>query len=451
MLFSQKVYIINKVWLCGVLSLLTLSITVVAQEKGVKSEAAMRAYLQERNIAVTQHNSLKLFFSGHDKFKDLFGHINQAEKTIHMEYFNFRNDSIAGLTFELLGVKAQEGVAVRAMYDAFGNSSNNRPLKKVHTQAIRATGVDLVEFDPIRFPWVNHIVPRDHRKIVVIDGKTGYTGGMNIADYYVVGLEDIGEWHDIHMRLEGPVVSKLQDIFLRMWNKETKQHVLSEQRTQVVDMTAERTPVEDKPESEVALLPLEERMELVGKRTHEEVDIAIVDRSPGKTSDAIRKMYAKALDSAEEHVQIVNPYFVPTRTVRRAIKRALKRGVEVEIMIPAKSDIKFTPETGELVAYRLMKKGAKVYLFDGGFHHSKVMMVDSTFCTVGTANLDSRSLRYDYETNAFIFDKGVTDELGTMFERDKQNSHMLTREYWKKRSGWKKFVGWFGNLLTPFL
>ena len=451
MLFSQKVYIINKVWLCGVLSLLTLSITVVAQEKGVKSEAAMRAYLQERNIAVTQHNSLKLFFSGHDKFKDLFGHINQAEKTIHMEYFNFRNDSIAGLTFELLGVKAQEGVAVRAMYDAFGNSSNNRPLKKVHTQAIRATGVDLVEFDPIRFPWVNHIVPRDHRKIVVIDGKTGYTGGMNIADYYVVGLEDIGEWHDIHMRLEGPVVSKLQDIFLKMWNKETKQHVLSELRTQVVDMTAEHTPVEDISESEVALLPLEERMELVGKRTHEEVDIAIVDRSPGKTSDAIRKMYAKALDSAEEHVQIVNPYFVPTKSVRRAIKRALKRGVEVEIMIPAKSDIGFTPETGELVAYRLMKKGAKVYLFDGGFHHSKVMMVDSTFCTVGTANLDSRSLRYDYETNAFIFDKGTTGELSTMFERDKQNSHPLTREYWKKRSGWKKFVGWFGNLLTPFL
>ena len=451
MLFSQKAYIINKVWLCGVLSLLAVSVTVVAQEKGAKSEAAMRAYLQERNIAVTQHNSLKLFFSGHDKFGDLFSHINQAEKTIHMEYFNFRNDSIAGLTFELLGVKAQEGVAVRAMYDAFGNSSNNQPLKKVHTQAIRATGVDLVEFDPIRFPWINHIVPRDHRKIVVIDGKTGYTGGMNIADYYVVGLEDIGEWHDIHMRLEGPVVSKLQDIFLKMWNKETKQHVLSERRTQVVDMTAERTPVEDISESEVALLPLEERMELVGKRTHEEVDIAIVDRSPGKTSDAIRKMYAKALDSAEEHVQIVNPYFVPTKSVRRAIKRALKRGVEVEIMIPAKSDIGFTPETGELVAYRLMKKGAKVYLFDGGFHHSKVMMVDSTFCTVGTANLDSRSLRYDYETNAFIFDKGTTDELSSMFERDKQNSRPLTREYWKKRSGWKKFVGWFGNLLTPFL
>jgi cardiolipin synthase len=274
---------------------------------------------------------------------------------------------------------------------------------------------------------------------------------MNIADYYVVGLEEIGEWHDIHMRLEGPVVGKLQDIFLKMWNKETKQQVLGEQRRQVTDMTAERTPNPDQPESEVARQTLDERIELVGKRTHEDVDIAIVDRSPGKTSDAIRRVYIKALDSAEGHIQIVNPYFVPTNGVRRAIKRALKRGVEVEIMIPAKSDIGFTPETGELVAYRLMKKGAKVYLFDGGFHHSKVMMVDSTYCTVGTANLDSRSLRYDYETNAFIFDEGTTDELGTMFERDKRNSHPLDREYWKKRSKWKKFVGWFGNLLTPFL
>lgn len=451
-MFKANSKFMYKQYLGSVMAFIVLAIgTTVAQTPMAKSEAALRAFFKERNIDVTQHNSLKLFFNGHDKFADLFSHINQAQKSIHLEYFNFRNDSIAGLTFDLLGNKAQQGVTIRAMYDAFGNSSNNRPLKKVHTNAIKATGVDLVEFDPIRFPWVNHIVPRDHRKIVVIDGKIGYTGGMNIADYYVVGLEEIGAWHDIHMRLEGPAVRKLQNIFLKMWNKETKQLVLSEQRTHVVNMTTERTPVVDKPESEVRNMSLEERISLVGKRTHEDVDIAIVDRSPGKTSDAIRKAYVKSLDSAQDHVQIVNPYFVPTNSVRRAIKRALKRGVKVEIMLPAKSDIGFTPETGELVAYRLMKRGAKVYLFDGGFHHSKVMMVDSTFCTVGTANLDSRSLRYDYETNAFIFDKGTTDELSTMFERDKQNSHPLDREYWQKRSKWKKFVGWLGNLLTPFL
>jgi cardiolipin synthase len=120
-------------------------------------------------------------------------------------------------------------------------------------------------------------------------------------------------------------------------------------------------------------------------------------------------------------------------------------------MLPAKSDIGFTPETGELVAYRLMKRGAKVYLFDGGFHHSKVMMVDSTFCTVGTANLDSRSLRYDFETNAFIFDKGTTDELSTMFERDKQNSHPLDREYWQKKKQMEEVCGMAWQFTYAFL
>jgi cardiolipin synthase len=120
-------------------------------------------------------------------------------------------------------------------------------------------------------------------------------------------------------------------------------------------------------------------------------------------------------------------------------------------MIPAVSDIPFTPEASFYIVHKLMKKGAKVYLFNGGFHHSKIMMVDRNFCTVGTANLNSRSLRYDFETNAFIFDPTITHQLNDMFERDKKNSTLLTPEVWKKRSGWKKFVGWVGNLMTPFL
>ena len=133
------------------------------------------------------------------------------------------------------------------------------------------------------------------------------------------------------------------------------------------------------------------------------------------------------------------------------MKKALRKGTEVEIMVPSVSDVSFTPDAALYVLHRLMKKGAKVYLFNGGFHHSKIMMVDSIFCTVGTANLNSRSLRYDYETNAFIFTPETTGELIKMFEEDKLNSTQLTPEVWKKRSAWKKFVGWVGNLLTPFL
>ena len=163
--------------------------------------------------------------TGREKFIDLFETIRHARHHIHLEYFNFRNDSIANALFDLLAEKVKEGVEVRAMFDAFGNWSNNQPLKKHHLQAIKARGIELVKFDPITFPYINHAMHRDHRKIVVIDGKIGYTGGMNIADYYINGLPKIGKWHDIHMHIEGDAVRYLQGIFLTMWNRETGQHI----------------------------------------------------------------------------------------------------------------------------------------------------------------------------------------------------------------------------------
>lgn len=124
---------------------------------------------------------------GQDKFDDLFLAIKQAKSSVHLEYFNFRNDSIARLLFDILEEKAAEGVEVRALFDAFGNWSNNRPLMKRHLDSIRAKGVEIYKFDPITFPWINHVLSRDHRKIVVIDGEVAYTGGMNVADYYIKG------------------------------------------------------------------------------------------------------------------------------------------------------------------------------------------------------------------------------------------------------------------------
>lgn len=123
--------------------------------------------------------------TGQEKFDDMFQAIRQARKSIHLEYFNFRNDSIADALFDLLAEKAKEGVEVRALFDAFGNASNNKPLKKKHIKALRARGIEIYKFDPLRFPWINHVFSRDHRKIVVIDGKLAYTGGMNVADYYI--------------------------------------------------------------------------------------------------------------------------------------------------------------------------------------------------------------------------------------------------------------------------
>ncbi len=388
-----------------------------------QSDSTLIRFLEDKGIAITRNTDIKLLKSGEEKFIDLFEAIRQAKHHIHLEYFNFRNDSIANTLFELLGEKVKEGVEVRALFDAFGNMSNNQPLKKEHLKAIREKGIEIVKFDPIRFPYINHVFHRDHRKIVVIDGKVGYTGGMNIADYYIEGLPEIGDWRDMHMRLEGEAVSELQDIFLTIWNKTTKQEV-----------------------GGAAYYPLRADSTSTGT-----LNVAIVDRIPRKLPKIMREVYIASLDAAEEKVQIINPYFTPTSSIKKAIKRALKRGIEVEIMIPGKSDIKFTPDAAFYIANSLRKKGAEIYVYNCGFHHSKVMMVDSLFCTVGSTNLNSRSLRFDYEVNAFIFDPTTTHELNALFNEDKLNSTLLTEEEYKKRSAWRRFVGWFAHLFTPFL
>lgn len=390
------------------------------------SDSTLLSYLyKEYNITPTDQNKLKLLTSGEEKFIDLFNEIKKAKHHVHLEYFNFRNDSIANALFDLLAEKAKEGIEVRAIFDAFGNSSNNQPLKKKHLQDIKSKGIEIVKFDPLKFPWINHVFHRDHRKIAIIDGKIGYTGGMNIADYYINGLPEIGDWRDMHIRIEGKAVNELQDIFLDMWNNTSKQEIGGDIYYPYKNDSTITSDLQKK--------------------------VAIVDRYPKKSPKIMRRVYAKAIESATDKVQIINPYFTPTKIIKKAIKKALNKGVKVEIMIPGKSDIPFTPDAAMYIANRLRKKGADIYIFNGGFHHSKIMMIDSLYCTVGSTNLNSRSLRYDYEINAFIFNEETTNELMEIFKEDQKNSTLLTKEIYKERSTWKKFWGWFAHLFTPFL
>ena len=425
MTFNSTSYI--RLYIVSLIILLigNIQVQAITREDGkLQSDSTLINYLNNLGIETTTNNQVKLLKSGEEKFIDLFDNIEQAKHHVHLEYFNFRNDSIANALFELLAKKAKEGVEIRAIFDAFGNFSNNQPLKKKHLKEIREKGIEIVKFDPLRFPWINHVFHRDHRKIVVIDGKIGYTGGMNIADYYIKGLPEIGDWRDMHIRVEGTAVNYLQDIFLDMWNKCTQQEIGGNLYY----------PLRN--DSAITYLS--------GK------NVAIIDRYPRKDPKTMREVYAHAIENAENEVQIINPYFTPVKRIKKAIKKAVKNGVKVEIMIPGKSDIGFTPDAALYIANQLRKKGVDIYIYNGGFHHSKIMMIDSLYCTVGSTNLNSRSLRFDYEVNAFIFDKETTEELIQMFKEDQEDSTLLTAEMYKKRSTWKKFIGWFAHLFTPF-
>lgn len=399
------------------------------------SDSLIVENLRDEGITFSHNNSVTLLMSGQEKFDDMFQAIRQAQSSVHLEYFNFRNDSIASLLFRLLAQKAKEGVEVRALFDGFGNDSNNRPLKRKHLKQMRSVGIEIYEFDPVNFPWVNHVFHRDHRKIVVIDGKIAYTGGMNVADYYINGTEVVGEWRDMHCRIEGDEVNTLQKIFLRMWNKVTGQNVYGAKYYRGYHGADYITGL--KPDTCCT----------AGKKM-----VGIINREPRVTNKIIRKFYTDAINEAKDSIKLVNPYLTLNNTLKRALRNAVKRGVKVEIMVSAHSDIPLTPDCVFYNVHNLMQHGVDVWIYKKGFHHTKIIMVDGRFCTVGSANLNARSLNFDYEENAVIIDPCTTKELNDMFERDKAESFKLTEETWDEwRTPWQKFVGWFASLLTPFL
>ena len=401
---------------------------------GETSDSTIVRILEKEGVNFSHNNKVILLTTGKEKFDDMFKAIRQARSSIHLEYFNFRNDSIASELFNLLREKVKEGVEVRALFDGFGNDSNNRPLLKKHVEALRKDGVRIYEFDPIRFPWVNHVFNRDHRKIVVIDGSIAYTGGMNVADYYINGTEQVGEWHDMHCRIEGGAVNELQMIFSRMWEKVTGEDIWRPEYFRAYT-----------PEVFTGLKP--DTTVTAGHKL-----VGIINREPRKTNKIIRTFYLGAIDSAQDSIKLINPYLTLNRKLKRSIRNAVRRGVKVEIMLAAKSDIPLTPDCAFYNVHKLMKKGVGVWLYQPGFHHTKVIMVDGRFCTVGSANLDARSLRMDYEENAVIIDAHTTKELDNLFERDKRESVYLTEEVWDEfRTPWQKLRGWFAHLLAPFL
>lgn len=401
-----------------------------------KSDSLIVGKLREKGITFSHDNSVVLLTSGQEKFDDMFQAIRNARSSIHLEYFNFRNDSITRELVVLLAAKAAEGVEVRALFDAFGNSSNNRPLKRNHLDSIRAKGIEIYKFDPITFPWINHVFTRDHRKIVVIDGRIAYTGGMNVADYYINGTPQVGSWHDMHCRIEGSEVNTLQRIFLKLWNKVTGQNVHGSQyyRGDYTD-TSYFTGL--KPDT---------------TSTKENKMVGIINREPRVSNEIIRTFYVNAINCAQDSIKLINPYFTLNHSLKKALRNAAKRGVKVEIMLSVKSDIPLTPDCGFYNAHKLMKKGCKLWMYEPGFHHTKIIMVDGKVCTVGSANLNARSLSWDYEANAVIVDSCTTKELDRLFENEKKDCFLLDEEKWDAwRSPWQKFKGWFAHLIAPLL
>ena len=418
-------------------SIILFFISGIAFAQSSRSDSAVVSFLRNNfDVRFSGNNSVVFFKTGQEKFDDLFKAVKQAKKSIHMEYFNFRNDSISALLFELLAEKVAEGVEVRALYDGFGNCSNDRPLKQHHLDSLHHRGIQIKEFDRLAFPFFQNSFFRDHRKVVVIDGLIAYTGGMNVADYYIVGKPEFGEWRDLHCRIEGDAVAELQKVFMDFWNDVMDDNLQG----------AQYYPGERCANDYFEGLKVDTTVSAGSKM------IGVVNRIPRQSSRIMEQTFVEILDNAQCHVQLINPYFTLTPKVVRAFKRALKRGVKMEIMVSAACDIPVTPNVTEYYTNQFAKLGAEVYVFHGGFHHSKVMMIDDQFLFLGSANLNGRSLKMDYECNVLIVDPAATQAMQTIFEQDKaERCTRMTLADYRKKSKMHRFWNWLFHLSAPIL
>jgi len=367
----------------------------------------------------TQNNTIDFYTSGREKFRDLMTDMASAKNHIHLLYYIVKNDALSNEIFELCKEKAREGVKVRLLMDHVGSRHVNRKVVRYLEEA----GCEIAFFFPSRLKFFNPRANyRNHRKIAVIDGDIGYVGGFNIGDEYLGYKKKFGKWRDTHLRISGDSVVSLQIRFLLDWRTASNQ-------------------------------PLDMTYDLIheSKSNSGDAGVQIVSSGPEDVNQQIKQGYIKMINSAKDYIYIQTPYFVPDESIMEALKLACASGIDVRIMFPNKPDHLFVywatySFVGELLAY-----GAKAYIYDDGFIHSKGMIVDDFLASFGTCNLDIRSFKLNFEVNAFIYDGHAASTLRAIFDEDIHVSKELTLEDYKHRPLWVMIKESISRLFSPVL
>ena len=376
-------------------------------------------HLRNNHAVLTQDNDVRIFNDGFDKFDSLLHDLDSAKDHIHIQYYIFRLDDIGKRIYNTLLRKAKQGVKVRVLYDDMGS----RWLRKRQFKELIAYGGEVEAFFPSIFPLINpRLNYRNHRKIVVIDGRVGYIGGFNVGDEYLGLNKRFGYWRDTHLRLEGSSLHPLHTRFILDWNQASANHDI---------------------EYSERYFPAIPRKGTVGMQ--------IVSSGPDAQWEQIKDGYLKMINLATKYIYIQTPYFIPDISFLDALRIACLSGIDVRIMIPNKPDHLFVYWATISNVGSLLKAGAKVYIYEKGFLHAKTIVVDDEVSTVGTANIDVRSFKLNFEVNAFIYDKETSHKLAELFEEDMQNSTELTWEAYQKRSSLIRTKESISRLLSPIL
>ncbi len=365
----------------------------------------------------TENNDVELITDGSLLIKKLLSDIKAARCSINIEYYIIKRDHVGLELINLLTEKAGEGLEVRLLMDTLGSRFiSNRVLKDY----LDAGGKVGYFFKPkfkifgIRFNY------RNHRKIVVIDGKIGYTGGYNVAKEYIGEKKKFGYWRDTHIRIKGDAAADLNARFILDWRFTTKEQ-----------LDAIPTSLATSGEGDIG--------------------VQIVSCGPESHAQEIKRAMMRMITFAEKSVYVQTPYFVPDGSIFESLKMAAQSGIDVRVMIPKMPDHVFVYWATYSYVGELLRSGGRAFIYDNGFLHAKTLVVDGEVCTVGSANFDNRSFKLNFETNAFIYDKSFSEKMKSVFEDDMEKGHELTLKDYNKRGLIVIIKEAFSRLLSDIL
>lgn len=366
----------------------------------------------------TTGNEVKTYINGEDKFRDLFNDIKAAKRFIHIEYYIFRYDELGRALIKELHEKTKDGVEVRLVIDGMGSK---RITKKI-IKEIESYGIKVAVFFPGVLPHINtRINYRNHRKIVVIDGEIGYVGGFNVGNEYVNKGKQFKFWRDTHIRVKGEAVNELNKRFILDWDYAADENM--------GNMSM--------------YFPIPEAVGSVGMQ--------IVSSGPDHMEEYIKNSYMKIINNAKNYVYIQTPYLVPDSPMMEALKISALSGVDVRIIVPGAPDHFFMEWILSANIGLLIEYGIKIYRYGNGFIHSKTIVADGEVCSIGTANLDIRSFKLNFEVNAFIYDETISKEQEKIFLDDQLKSKLVIKEEYYKRSRSLRIKESLIRLLAPIL
>lgn len=385
--------------------------------------------LKNSHTVIEDNESIDFYFTGRDALDAMYNEIAMAEHHIHLQSYIIVDDNTGEKFKKLLIKKAKEGVEVRIIYDGVGSIA----LKKAYTQQLKEAGIEVLVFSPvsIKLPTAT-INYRNHRKILVIDGKTGFLGGVNIADRYYYGTTE-GDWHDTHIRIKGESVSSMQACFLM-----DRHFIQSRNIRRRIMLKRKYYPPLDIKES---------KEQMQGHHIYSQ----IISSGPDSDWASIMQCYFSAITAAKDHIYIVTPYFTPCESILNAIKIAALGDIEVKIMLPEQSDTRIAHWSTMSYISELLEAGVKIGLFKKGFNHSKVISIDGLVSIVGSANMDIRSFEHNFEVMSVIYNKECAEIIERQFASDFASCKQVTPLKWAKRGKADKIKESFARLWSPLL